>query len=132
MSWLFLITAGLLEIGWPLGLKYAQQDGYRLAGIAAAVLRSQRVLKPGFLSPRASCRLEQSVFAPGARLLEKTCAATILALDSRQERQQHLRPGLPRAPDSDAAATFPARIAHQMIARTSCLRAARHPLPAAS
>ena len=38
MSWLFLITAGLLEIGWPLGLKYAQQDGCRLAGIAAAVL----------------------------------------------------------------------------------------------
>ena len=30
--------AGLLEIGWPLGLKYAQQDGCRLAGIAAAVL----------------------------------------------------------------------------------------------
>lgn len=38
MSWLFLIAAGLLEIGWPLGLKYAQQDGCRLAGIAAAVL----------------------------------------------------------------------------------------------
>ena len=38
MSWLFLITAGLLEIGWPLGLKYAQQDGCRLAGIAAAGL----------------------------------------------------------------------------------------------
>lgn len=38
MSWLFLITAGLLEIGWPLGFKYAQQDGCRLAGIAAAVL----------------------------------------------------------------------------------------------
>ena len=38
MSWIYLITAGLLEIGWPLGLKYAQQDGYRLPGIAAAIL----------------------------------------------------------------------------------------------
>ena len=37
MSWLYLIAAGLLEIGWPLGLKYAQQEGCRLAGSAAAV-----------------------------------------------------------------------------------------------
>ena len=27
MNWIYLITAGLLEIGWPLGLKMAQQDG---------------------------------------------------------------------------------------------------------
>lgn len=32
MSWVYLIIAGLLEIGWPLGLKLAQQDGYRWHG----------------------------------------------------------------------------------------------------
>ncbi|MDO4879554.1 MAG: multidrug efflux SMR transporter [Neisseria sp.] len=38
MSWIYLILAGLLEIGWPLGLKYAQQDAYRWQGIAAALI----------------------------------------------------------------------------------------------
>ncbi|MCT1533002.1 SMR family transporter [Sphingobacterium daejeonense] len=27
MNWITLIAAGLLEIGWPLGLKMAQQEG---------------------------------------------------------------------------------------------------------
>ena len=26
MSWFYLILAGMLEIGWPLGLKLAQQE----------------------------------------------------------------------------------------------------------
>ncbi|EGY52388.1 DMT family transporter [Neisseria shayeganii] len=38
MSWVYLITAGLLEIGWPLGLKLAQQEGYRWHGMVLAVL----------------------------------------------------------------------------------------------
>ena len=38
MAWVYLILAGLLEIGWPLGLKYAQQDGYRIIGIVSAIL----------------------------------------------------------------------------------------------
>lgn len=37
MSWIYLITAGLLEIGWPLGLKLAQQEGRVLVGTLAAV-----------------------------------------------------------------------------------------------
>ncbi|MDO5091025.1 MAG: multidrug efflux SMR transporter [Cardiobacteriaceae bacterium] len=37
MSWVYLIVAGLLEIGWPLGLKLAQQEGWRLVGIVIAV-----------------------------------------------------------------------------------------------
>ena len=37
MNWIYLITAGLLEIGWPLGLKMAQQDGKALAGTLMAV-----------------------------------------------------------------------------------------------
>lgn len=37
MSWIFLIFAGLFEIGWPVGLKLAQGDGHRLAGIALAI-----------------------------------------------------------------------------------------------
>lgn len=37
MSWFYLILAGMLEIGWPLGLKLAQQEGYRWHGFAAAL-----------------------------------------------------------------------------------------------
>lgn len=37
MSWFYLILAGMLEIGWPLGLKLAQQESYRWQGIAAAL-----------------------------------------------------------------------------------------------
>ena len=37
MAWIYLIAAGLLEIGWPLGLKLAQQDHFRWQGIALAV-----------------------------------------------------------------------------------------------
>ena len=38
MSWLYLISAGLFEIGWPVGLKMAQNPGTRLTGIAVAVM----------------------------------------------------------------------------------------------
>lgn len=37
MSWFYLILASMLEIGWPLGLKLAQQEGYRWHGFAAAL-----------------------------------------------------------------------------------------------
>lgn len=37
MSWTFLVIAGLLEIGWPVGLKIAQQPDSRLLGISIAV-----------------------------------------------------------------------------------------------
>ncbi|HEX5656694.1 MAG TPA: multidrug efflux SMR transporter [Polyangiales bacterium] len=36
-SWLFLVLAGLFEIGWPLGLKMAQEPATRGWGIAVAV-----------------------------------------------------------------------------------------------
>jgi hypothetical protein len=32
-----LILVGLFEIGWPVGLKMAQEDGSRIQGIAIAV-----------------------------------------------------------------------------------------------
>lgn len=38
MAWIYLIFAGLFEIGWPVGLKIAQQPETRLVGIAVAVL----------------------------------------------------------------------------------------------
>ena len=38
MSWVYLVLAGLFEIGWPLGLKYAQGDEHRLAGLALAIV----------------------------------------------------------------------------------------------
>ncbi|GKW54438.1 QacE family quaternary ammonium compound efflux SMR transporter [Pseudoalteromonas sp. NCCP-2140] len=37
MAWLYLIVAGLLEIGWPIGLKMSQQADSRWLGIAIAV-----------------------------------------------------------------------------------------------
>jgi quaternary ammonium compound-resistance protein SugE len=37
MAWTYLILAGFFEIGWPVGLKMAQQAGTRLSGILIAV-----------------------------------------------------------------------------------------------
>lgn len=37
MAWVWLVVAGLFEVGWPVGLKMAQQPATRLAGIAIAV-----------------------------------------------------------------------------------------------
>jgi len=38
MSWIYLILAGLFEIGWPVGLKMAQKDETRITGIIIAIL----------------------------------------------------------------------------------------------
>ncbi|MGD0932027.1 MAG: multidrug efflux SMR transporter [Candidatus Korobacteraceae bacterium] len=38
MAWIYLVVAGLLEIGWPLGLKIAQNPDSRVRGIIIAVL----------------------------------------------------------------------------------------------
>ena len=38
MAWLYLLLAGLFEIGWPVGFKLSQQPEFKLAGIAGAVL----------------------------------------------------------------------------------------------
>ncbi len=37
MAWIYLISAGLFEIGWPLGLKMAQSAETRTSGILIAV-----------------------------------------------------------------------------------------------
>jgi quaternary ammonium compound-resistance protein SugE len=37
MAWVYLIIAGLLEIGWPIGLKIAQQSEHRWLGVGIAV-----------------------------------------------------------------------------------------------
>ncbi|QBX36884.1 multidrug efflux SMR transporter [Brevundimonas sp. S30B] len=37
MSWVYLLLAGIFEIGWPVGLKMAQVPSTRLSGIATAV-----------------------------------------------------------------------------------------------
>lgn len=37
MSWVYLVLAGLFEIGWPVGLKMAQDPTTRWPGIAVAV-----------------------------------------------------------------------------------------------
>ena len=36
MAWTYLVVAGLFEIGWPVGLKMAQQASTRLAGLSVA------------------------------------------------------------------------------------------------
>lgn len=37
MSWLYLVLAGLTEIGWPVGLKIAQSGQHKVTGIAIAI-----------------------------------------------------------------------------------------------
>ncbi|WP_141588636.1 multidrug efflux SMR transporter [Myxococcus sp. AB056] len=37
MGWFYLVLAGLLEIGWPFGLKVAQHAETRWSGVAIAV-----------------------------------------------------------------------------------------------
>ncbi|TFZ01083.1 DMT family transporter [Ramlibacter rhizophilus] len=38
MAWMYLIVAGLFEVGWPVGLKLAQQSETRVLGIGVAVV----------------------------------------------------------------------------------------------
>jgi len=38
MAWVYLIFAGLFEIGWPVGLKMAQAPDSRVSGIVIAVV----------------------------------------------------------------------------------------------
>lgn len=37
MAWIYLFFAGLFEIGWPVGLKMAQQDLTRIRGVLLSV-----------------------------------------------------------------------------------------------
>ena len=37
MAWVYLLLAGMFEIGWPVGLKMAQQVETRVIGVAIAV-----------------------------------------------------------------------------------------------
>ena len=37
MPWIYLVLAGLFEIGWPVGLKLAQQINTRITGIIIAI-----------------------------------------------------------------------------------------------
>ncbi len=37
MAWIYLVLAGLFEIGWPVGLKMAQQEDTRISGILIAI-----------------------------------------------------------------------------------------------
>jgi quaternary ammonium compound-resistance protein SugE len=37
MAWLYLVAAGLAEIGWPVGLKWAQEPARPVVGVALAI-----------------------------------------------------------------------------------------------
>ncbi|RIY37448.1 DMT family transporter [Psittacicella gerlachiana] len=38
LAWIYLLFAGICEIGWPLGFKIAQNSEHRLLGIAMAII----------------------------------------------------------------------------------------------
>ncbi|HET7623720.1 MAG TPA: multidrug efflux SMR transporter [Verrucomicrobiae bacterium] len=38
MAWIYLFIAGLMEIGWPIGLKISQSPGQRITGLAFSVV----------------------------------------------------------------------------------------------
>jgi len=38
MGWVYLVTAGLFEIGWPIGLKLAQVPETRILGVVIALV----------------------------------------------------------------------------------------------
>jgi quaternary ammonium compound-resistance protein SugE len=38
MAWVFLVAAGLFEIGWPVGLKWAQLPDKIIVGIIVAIV----------------------------------------------------------------------------------------------
>lgn len=38
MAWIYLFTAGLFEIGWPVGLKLSQRPDSRVLGIVIALV----------------------------------------------------------------------------------------------
>lgn len=38
MGWIYLIFAGLFEIGWPVGLKLSQSNETRILGLSMAVV----------------------------------------------------------------------------------------------
>src|SRR5439155_18341663 len=38
MAWMYLLVAGLAEIGWPVGLKWAQEPGKPIVGVALAIV----------------------------------------------------------------------------------------------
>ena len=37
LPWIYLAFAGLMEIGWPVGLKMAQAEGQRVIGVIVAL-----------------------------------------------------------------------------------------------
>lgn len=38
MAWIYLLLAGVFEIGWPLGFKLSQQPEYKISGIVGAII----------------------------------------------------------------------------------------------
>ncbi len=38
MAWIYLVAAGLFEIGWPVGLKWAQEPGKVIVGVLVAIV----------------------------------------------------------------------------------------------
>jgi quaternary ammonium compound-resistance protein SugE len=53
MSWIYLVLAGCMEIGWPLGFKMAQTSSYRVPWTAFSVLSMAASILFLYLAQRA-------------------------------------------------------------------------------
>jgi len=47
MYWIYLLLAGLFEIGWPVGLKMAQEENTRSRGLIIALWLAQKQIPIG-------------------------------------------------------------------------------------
>ena len=55
MAWVYLVAAGLFEIGWPVGLKWAQEPGKVIIGVAMAVVCMGIQRPPAFPGSEGDC-----------------------------------------------------------------------------
>ena len=46
LAWAYLIVAGLFEIGWPIGLKWAQAPGKLIIGVVVGTYSSIFIASP--------------------------------------------------------------------------------------
>ena len=118
MAWAYLIAAGLFEIGWPIGLKWAQAPGKLIIGVVVAVV---------------SMALSGVLLFLAQREIELGVVRWALLDRKRGEQWRHHPPRPPgRQPVADRSALRHHRRAHQARQRPAREPAAggteaRHP-----
>ena len=66
MAWVYLLLAGLFEIGWPVGFKLSQQPEYKVTGIAIALVATVPELRRGGGVAAGSSSARNMDVRPGA------------------------------------------------------------------